>query len=157
MKRLIPALSIIFIFAAFVVYSTLSSQSVGAEETPVHTVAALHKQFGMEIRSSVQQPRIDKQKAILLANQHSGLNEVASSVHAQYQLMTFSGVQSAALTENARNENPKLSQSGIQNTPVWIISYKGLNIERANNVVLTESNLVFDAETGKYLFGFKYR
>jgi hypothetical protein len=41
--------------------------------------------------------------------------------------------------------------------PVWIISYEGLNMKRSKGIVLTEYNVVIDAESGELIYGFNYR
>jgi hypothetical protein len=61
----------------------------------------------------------------------------------------------------ALDKDPKLKADGyINNLPVWLISFQGLNVPSAapnSTTVDHETVYVVDAQTGEVLMGFNYR
>lgn len=98
--------------------------------------------------------KISKEQALSAAGKF-GDNQ-SKDVTESYKLMTYAGVTPAALSQEAKYANPKLND-GINKIPVWIVTYGGLNIpgKGKTDSVITENNVVIDATTGEFLFGFE--
>lgn len=113
------------------------------------------KAVGVKVKE-YKNPKIDKENILNIAYK---FNEVlpknAKSISAIPAILTDEGVFVNALSEDAKNANSKLKEKDyIYEIPVWIVAYDGLKIER-HNQILTEDYLVFDAETGQFLYGFR--
>lgn len=112
---------------------------------------------------SEAEPKIDKTSAIEAANEVTGYADIASGIHAEYHVISSDTFYTEGFSKEAKTANPKLLTSEfVKETPVWIVSFEGLNIHRSGKsgnkeYVLTEDNIVVDATTGQVLFGFKYR
>ncbi|MWV43647.1 hypothetical protein GRF59_08360 [Paenibacillus sp. HJL G12] len=137
-------------------------------DQPIQSAEDLKRVAGIEFSETQstqteEEPQIDKISAIEAANKITGYADVASSIHAEYHVISSDSFYTEGFSKEAKTANPKLVTSElIKDTPVWIVSFEGLNIHRSGkkgnkDYVMTEDNIVVDATTGQVLFGFKYR
>lgn len=126
-------------------------------------VAGIEFEETKSIQPAEEESKIDQNAAIEAANKVTGYGEMASSIHAEYHVISSDTFYTEGFSKEAKASNPKLAASEfVKDTPVWIVSFEDLNIHRSGksgnkHYVLTEENIVVDATTGQVLFGFKYR
>ncbi|MFF1538415.1 hypothetical protein, partial [[Kitasatospora] papulosa] len=96
------------------------------------------------IQPNAEEPKIDQNSAIEAANKVTGYGDIASSIHAEYHVISSDTFYTEGFSKEAKAANPKLATSEfVKETPVWIVSFEGLNIHRSGksgnqDYVLTE-------------------
>lgn len=144
---------------------TLSLSTYANKKDSIQS-ADLEKYLNASIEKSSGTPRITRDEAINIARKDFLDVKDSTKIKAQYNLMTYKDF--TAFSEEELTKNPKLKAIGhLQKAPVWIVSFKGLNITRSGGVNITdeqkkqtahtEENVVIDAETGEPLFSFSFR
>ncbi|MFC4767077.1 hypothetical protein [Effusibacillus consociatus] len=105
---------------------------------------------------------IDEKTAIENAKKaFSYFTKDAKEVTVEYHLMT--NPEFELFSEEALAKNPKLKEKKhMDQLPVYIVSFKGLSQltsapAGSKGDMITENNIVVDAETGVALMGFSYR
>lgn len=117
----------------------------------------LKNTFNMTVEDDNNIEKINGDQALDIAHKLTSYSATAENVTVttSHKLLSFGGITPAALTQEAKDADPAL-KNGINELPVWIITYDGVKIpSKGNNSVLTEDNIVIDASTGEFLFGFR--
>lgn len=84
--------------------------------------------------------------------------QVTKNVHYQLNKVTLPGYN--LFSYQALEKNPKLKLGNTQELPVWLVTFRGVNIPSSNlgkKIYNHEIVYVVDAETGEMLWGFTYR
>lgn len=151
------AFSIISIIAVLAI-TFVSATSLKAQADGKARKDYLQKSFNMVVTDNKNNNKINKDDALKIAEEASNvLSKEAENVTVSHYLMTYDGLTPDALSQKAKELNPKLSkEKGMDKLPVWIVTYDGLNLpaKGKGNAVMKEQNYVIDAETGEILFIF---
>ncbi|MFC4767871.1 hypothetical protein [Effusibacillus consociatus] len=122
------------------------------------------EEMDMKLELSVSPAPIDEDAAIESAKAtFGGLVVGAKQVKVEYHMLTNKSFQ--LFSEEAIQKNPSLKTKGIDRLPVYIVTFKGVEIEQSGPKKQTESpkgkhselNVVVDATTGVALKAFSYR
>jgi hypothetical protein len=129
-----------------------------------HDISVLHS-AGVKLKKPTSDPAITSDTAISAASKFcSGYAQKAKSITSEYHLLTNGNF--AALSETAKEKNPKLKQEGFLNdTPVYIVTFNGITkighdaVPKLNRAatIFKEYNVVVDATSGEILYAFSYR
>lgn len=137
--------------------------SVGVHKSSAQTYVpidynALYRTFGMTVQASSINPVISLDQIKTIA---ATLPEYSSTANVHYELVEMSYPGFNNFSPAALTKNPKLKNDGyINNLPVWLISFQGLNVPSMNKITTVydhETVYVIDASTGEMLLGFNYR
>lgn len=146
---------------------SLYSQNI-VSEVPSQDKEKLKKNMGIELQDLSDddvkgKSIITKEQAIESANTEAGSWVTqAKKISVLKSKMTYKNF--TLFSEETLNANPDLKAKGyIDNLPVWIVSYQGLNLPpKGGSLTIqakpnTEYNVVVDAVSGKPLVAYRYR
>lgn len=113
---------------------------------------------------AAQAVTISESDAIKAASDYFPLSSSAKSIKTEYQLLTAPDIQQ--FSEDAIRKNGKLKENGLNGTPVYIVTFKGVSFPSAGgnikdgkteHVMFTENHVVVDASSGEVLLSFSYQ
>lgn len=122
------------------------------------------KQHNMSLKKPNTVAILSEEDAIKAASEYFQIAASAKSIKVEYHLLTSPSINS--FSESALNKNEKLKKEGLNGTPVYIVTFKGVEFPSAGgsirggkiqHVTFTENNVVVDANSGEVLFSFSYK
>lgn len=154
-KKIFLTCSLLAVFAVLfsMVFSSFASN---ASNNDFETKASkLEKNHGVKLTQN-KEPKIKKDKikdiADKFAENYTKDNKLGEYISAN---LTDERITIDAIPEKAKSANSKLKdKNSFSDIPVWIVTYEGLDLKRGDTTI-TEDNLVFDSETGEFLYGFR--
>jgi predicted small secreted protein len=154
-KYILPLVVILGIVMGYGIMSTLNNSALAQHDYDQDfDVNELYKKTKKIFKECIDIPKISEEQAINIAQQTGPKN--AKHIHAQYGVLTDENIMLNPSREDIKN-NPKLANAEyIKELPVWIVSFRGLEIKRRGGVK-TEFNFVIDAQTGNILYAFVFR
>jgi hypothetical protein len=157
--------SLLFIGTALVVVLLLVVFSLDTSKAKIDETKKIDyfkKTFNMQVSINNNKDKISKNAAYKIAEKLTrNFSSEATDVTIGHYFLKWDGLTPAALSKEAKEANPQLI-SGINNIPVWIVSYEGISMPvhgmPGNNLPstqITTINVVIDASTGEPLFQFR--
>ena len=158
MKKFIVVLSIVVMLAVSISIAVLAGQSnvnrsvaLSSDSLEVLTSNTNFMSHDFEVKEMNESVNIDRTNAIEKAN--------ASTANRYSQATKITAV----LVKFTDRENPKIPELGISLTdyPVWIVTFYEVNMQKfystKNSNILADTNIIIDANTGKYIASFSYK
>ena len=139
------------------IINSASPSNTVVEKNKAAKFEKIKKDYSIDTKETSETPKIDEQKAIELAKKVSGDTALrAKNVTCYYAVITCPQLMIAAIQPDALEANPKIKEKEyLSEVPAWIVTFEGVNVQGSHNAVFADDNVVIDANTGKFLFGFQ--
>lgn len=133
------------------------------EEADTSIDAQFLANSNMTLHKPKEQAVKSEMDAIKSASLYFPLSSTAKNIKVEYQLLT---APIRSFSESAIRNNDKLKVNGLRDTPVYIVTFTGVQFPAAGGnvagmdserVIFTENNVVVDATSGEVLFSFSHQ
>lgn len=156
---------VLFVITMFVIavmslgIVTYASNGISPEEAAkkdkTEKFAQMKKNLNIDALEITDNHNINQQQAISIAKTLPFSSANAKEIKAYQAMITSQNIKTQGLSPDALKANPKIKEKDyVSEIPVWIITFKGVNDIGSHGAVFPDNNVVIDATTGQFLFGF---